>query len=71
MRIVIKTNIGIKALNRLNTCINETLKTLLGTHKCSIITTYYYYLWIHSCTIIEQYRFAQKNYPKVGNTGKR
>ena len=36
MRIGIEPNIGIEELNRLNTCINETLKTLLGTHKCSI-----------------------------------
>lgn len=71
MRIVIELNIGIEELHRLNTGINETVKTLLGTRKCSIITTYYYYLWIHNCTKIEQYRFAQRNYPGLGNTGKR
>ena len=70
MRIAIEPNIGIEELNRLNTCINETLKTLLGTHKCSIITSCYHHLWIHNCTKIEQRRFAQKNYPKLGNTGK-
>ena len=31
MRIAIELNIGIEELNRLNTCINETLKILLGT----------------------------------------
>lgn len=71
MRIVIEPNIGIEELHRLNTCINETVKTLLGTRKCSISTSYYYYLWIHNCTKIEQYRLAQRNCPELGNTGKR
>lgn len=70
MRIAIEPNIGIEELNRPNTCINETLKTLLGTRKCSIITTCYYHLWIHNCTKTEQRRFLQKNYPKLGNTEK-